>query len=145
MTIDALYAVHVKGPVLLTELLAPMIRNGGRVLFTSTGLARYVANPAYSVYAAVKGAIEIYARYAAKALGAGDHGQRSGARGDRDRFRRRQDPRRCRVPGHGDDQPCLWPRGRTGEEIGGAVRAIVSGSAGWITAQRIEASGGQSL
>jgi len=51
-TIDALYAVHVKGPVLLTELLAPMIRNGGRVLFTSTGLTRYVANPACSVYAA---------------------------------------------------------------------------------------------
>jgi len=47
-----------------------MIRNGGRVLFTSTGLTRYVANPAYSVYAAMKGAIEIYAKYAAKALGA---------------------------------------------------------------------------
>jgi hypothetical protein len=30
-------------------------------------------------------------------------------------------------------------------DIGGAVRAIVSGSAGWITAQRIKASGVQSL
>jgi NAD(P)-dependent dehydrogenase (short-subunit alcohol dehydrogenase family) len=38
--IDALYAVHVKGPILLTEMLAPMIRDGGRVLFTSTGLTR---------------------------------------------------------------------------------------------------------
>jgi NAD(P)-dependent dehydrogenase (short-subunit alcohol dehydrogenase family) len=37
--------------------------------------------------------------------------------------------------------------GRVGEpeDIGGAVRAIVSETAGWITAQRIEASGGQSL
>ena len=60
----------MKGPVLLTELLAPMIRNGGRVLLTSTGLTRYVANPAYSVHAAMKGAIEICTKYAAKALGA---------------------------------------------------------------------------
>jgi NAD(P)-dependent dehydrogenase (short-subunit alcohol dehydrogenase family) len=38
-------------------------------------------------------------------------------------------------------------RGRVGEpeDIGGAVRTIVSETAGWITAQRIEASGGQSL
>ena len=69
-TIDALYAVHVRGPILLTELLAPMISGGGRVMFTSTGLTRYVANPAYSAYAAMKGAIEVYTKYAAKALGA---------------------------------------------------------------------------
>ncbi|WP_208865323.1 SDR family oxidoreductase [Amycolatopsis rubida] len=37
--------------------------------------------------------------------------------------------------------------GRVGEpeDIGKAVRAIVSTSTSWITAQRIEASGGQSL
>jgi len=37
--------------------------------------------------------------------------------------------------------------GRIGEpsDIGAAVRAIASESAGWITAQRIETSGGQSL
>jgi NAD(P)-dependent dehydrogenase (short-subunit alcohol dehydrogenase family) len=67
--IDALYAVHVRGPVLLTELLAPMVRDGGRILFTSSGLTRYAANPAYSVYAAMKGAVEVYTKYAAKALG----------------------------------------------------------------------------
>jgi NAD(P)-dependent dehydrogenase (short-subunit alcohol dehydrogenase family) len=68
-TIDALYPVHIKGPILLTELLAPMINDGGRVLFTSSGRTRYVANPVYSVYASMKGAIEIYTKYAAKALG----------------------------------------------------------------------------
>ena len=68
-TMDSLYAVHVKGPILLTELLAPMIEDGGRVLFLSSGLTRYVANPAYSVYASMKGAMEVYTKYAAKALG----------------------------------------------------------------------------
>lgn len=144
-TIDALYAVHVKGPVLLTELLAPMIRNGGRVLFTSTGLTRYVANPAYSVYAAMKGAIEIYAKYAAKALGARAITVNALAPGatatDFAGGRIRDDAAyRAMVTAN-------HAFGRVGEpeDIGGAVRAIVSGTAGWITAQRIEASGGQSL
>jgi NAD(P)-dependent dehydrogenase (short-subunit alcohol dehydrogenase family) len=143
--IDALYAVHVKGPILLTELLAPMIRDGGRVLFISTGLTRYVANPAYSVYAAMKGAIEVYTRYAAKALGARAITVNALAPGATatdfagGRIRDDEAYRAMVTANHAF--------GRVGEpeDIGGAVRAIVSGSAGWITAQRIEASGGQSL
>jgi NAD(P)-dependent dehydrogenase (short-subunit alcohol dehydrogenase family) len=143
--LDALYAVHVKGPILLTELLAPMISDGGRVLFTSTGLTRYVANPAYSVYAAMKGAIEVYTRYAAMALGARAITVNVIAPGatatDFAGGRIRDDEAyRAMVTAH-------HARGRVGEpeDIGGAVRAIVSATAGWITAQRIEASGGQSL
>jgi NAD(P)-dependent dehydrogenase (short-subunit alcohol dehydrogenase family) len=143
--IDALYAVHVKGPILLTELLAPMIRDGGRVLFTSTGLTRYVANPAYSVYAAMKGAIEIYTKYAAKALGARAITVNALAPGATatdfagGRIRDDEAYRAMVTANHAF--------GRVGEpeDIGDAVRVIVSGSAGWITAQRIEASGGQSL
>jgi NAD(P)-dependent dehydrogenase (short-subunit alcohol dehydrogenase family) len=143
--IDALYAVHVKGPVLLTELLAPMINDGGRVLFTSTGLTRYVANPGYSVYAAMKGAIEVYTKYAAKALGARAITVNVIAPGatatDFAGGRIRDDPayRAMITANHA--------AGRVGEpdDIGGAVRSIVAESSGWITAQRIEASGGQSL
>jgi NAD(P)-dependent dehydrogenase (short-subunit alcohol dehydrogenase family) len=143
--IDALYAVHVKGPILLTELLAPMIRDGGRVLFISTGLTRYVANPGYSVYAAMKGAIEVYTKYAAKALGARAITVNALAPGATatdfagGRIRDDEAYRAMVTANHAF--------GRVGEpeDIGGAVRAIVSGSAGWITAQRIEASGGQSL
>jgi NAD(P)-dependent dehydrogenase (short-subunit alcohol dehydrogenase family) len=142
---DALYAVHVKGPILLTELLTPDLRDGGRVVFLSTGLTRYVANPVYSVYASMKGAIEVYTRYAAKALGgrgitvnalapgatATDFG--GGMIRDDDGYR------------------AMITRnhafGRVGEpdDIGSALLTITSPSAGWITAQRIEASGGQSL
>ena len=144
-TIDALYAVHVRGPVLLTELLAPMISDGGRVLFTSTGLTRFIANPAYSVYATMKGAIEVYTRYAAKALGARAITVNAIAPGATatdfagGRIRDNEAYRAMVTANHAF--------GRVGEpeDIGGAVRAIVSETAGWITAQRIEASGGQSL
>jgi NAD(P)-dependent dehydrogenase (short-subunit alcohol dehydrogenase family) len=143
--LDALFAVHVKGPVLLTELLAPMISDGGRVLFTSTGLTRYIANPAYSAYAAMKGAIEVYTRYAAKALGPRAITVNAIAPGATatdfagGRIRDNEAYRAMVTANHAF--------GRVGEpeDIGGAVRAIVSETAGWITAQRIEASGGQSL
>jgi NAD(P)-dependent dehydrogenase (short-subunit alcohol dehydrogenase family) len=143
--IDALYAVHVRGPILLTELLAPMISDGGRVLFTSTGLTRYIANPAYSVYAAMKGAIEVYTRYAAKALGSRAITVNAIAPGATatdfagGRIRDNEAYRAMVTANHAF--------GRVGEpeDIGGAVRTIVSDTAGWITAQRIEASGGQSL
>jgi NAD(P)-dependent dehydrogenase (short-subunit alcohol dehydrogenase family) len=143
--IDALYAVHVRGPILLTELLAPMISDGGRVLFTSTGLTRYIANPAYSVYASMKGAIEVYTRYAAKSLGSRAITVNAIAPGATatdfagGRIRDNDAYRAMVTANHA--------RGRVGEpeDIGGAVRTIVSETAGWITAQRIEASGGQSL
>jgi NAD(P)-dependent dehydrogenase (short-subunit alcohol dehydrogenase family) len=143
--LDALYAVHVRGPILLTELLAPMISDGGRVLFTSTGLTRYIANPAYSVYASMKGAIEVYTRYAAKSLGSRAITVNAIAPGATatdfagGRIRDNDAYRAMVTANHA--------RGRVGEpdDIGGAVRTIVSETAGWITAQRIEASGGQSL
>jgi NAD(P)-dependent dehydrogenase (short-subunit alcohol dehydrogenase family) len=122
-----------------------MIRDGGRVLFTSTGLTRYVANPAYSVYASMKGAIEIYTKYAARALGGRAITVNAIAPGATATdfgggMIRNSDAYRARITAN-------HAFGRVGEpeDIGGAVRAITSETAGWITAQRIEASGGQAL
>ena len=142
--LDQLYAVHVRGPILLTELLAPRIADGGRVVFTSSGLTRFVGLPLYSGYASMKGAIEVYTKYAAKALG------------------ERHITVNVIAPGatatdfaggrlRGDEYRAMIAKvsafGRIGEpdDIGNAIRTVVSSSAGWITAQRIEASGGQSL
>lgn len=144
-TMDALYAVHVRGPILLTDLLAPRLRDGGRVVFVSTGLTRYVANPAASVYAAMKGAIEVYTKYAAKALGPRRITVNALAPGatatDIAGGRIRDDE------GYRSMVTANHAFGRVGEpdDIGGALRAITAESAGWITAQRIEASGGQML
>ncbi|MFE9454705.1 SDR family NAD(P)-dependent oxidoreductase [Streptomyces sp. NPDC006739] len=144
-TMDELYAVNVKGPILLTELLAPLVADGGRVLFTSTGLTRYVANPVYSVYASMKGAIEVYMKYAAKALGPRAITVNAVAPGATatdfagGMIRDNADYRAMITANHAFD--------RVGEpaDVAGAVRTLASPSAGWITAQRVEASGGQSL
>ena len=104
-----------------------------------------INNAAYSVYAAMKGAIEVYTRYAAKALGGRAITVNAIAPGATatdfagGRIRDNETYRAMVTANHAS--------GRVGEpeDIGGAVRAIVSETAGWITAQRIEASGGQSL
>jgi NAD(P)-dependent dehydrogenase (short-subunit alcohol dehydrogenase family) len=93
----------------------------------------------------MKGAIEVYTKYLARELGprgiavnviapgatATDFG--GGAVRDNDQIRAALSS--------------VTAMARVGEatDIAGAVVSILSESAGWITAQRIEASGGQSL
>lgn len=67
-TLDALYAVHVKGVFLLTQALVPLLADGGRIINTSSGLARFTG-PGYSAYGAMKGAVEVLTRYWAQELG----------------------------------------------------------------------------
>ena len=65
---DSMIAVHLKGPYFLTQTLLPLIRDGGRILNVSSGLARF-ALPGSSAYASAKGAVEVWTRYLAKELG----------------------------------------------------------------------------
>ncbi|MFT3998123.1 MAG: SDR family NAD(P)-dependent oxidoreductase, partial [Asticcacaulis sp.] len=66
---DELVNIHFKGPFFLTQTLLPLMRDGGRILNISTGLARF-ALPGYAAYASMKGAMEVLTRYQAKELGA---------------------------------------------------------------------------
>ena len=61
--------VHFKGIFFLTQKLVPFINAGGRIINISSGTTRF-ANPGYSVYASMKGAIETFTKYLAKELGA---------------------------------------------------------------------------
>jgi len=141
---DALVNVHFKGPYFLTQKLLPLINDGGRILNISSGLTRLVY-PGSATYASMKGAMEVLTRYQAKELG----------------------ERRIRVnilaPGAietdfgggrvrdtreiNDQIAGLTALGRVGlpDDIGDAISAILSDETGWITAQRIEASGGQGI
>lgn len=141
---DGLVNVHFKGPYFLTQKLLPLINDGGRILNISSGLTRLVY-PGSATYASMKGAMEVLTRYQAKELGA----------------------RRIRVnilaPGAietdfgggrvrdtreiNDQIAALTALGRVGlpDDIGDAISAILSDETGWITAQRIEASGGQGI
>ena len=66
---DLLYNVHLKGTFFLTQALLPLIEDGGRIVNTSSGLARFTF-PGYAAYAAMKGGIEVLTRYMARELGA---------------------------------------------------------------------------
>jgi NAD(P)-dependent dehydrogenase (short-subunit alcohol dehydrogenase family) len=60
--------LQLKGPFFLTQNLLPLIKDGGRIVNISTGLARFVL-PGYPAYAATKGGIEVLTRYMATELG----------------------------------------------------------------------------
>jgi NAD(P)-dependent dehydrogenase (short-subunit alcohol dehydrogenase family) len=66
--VDHLVNIHFKGVFFLTQKLLPLLRDGGRIVNLSTGLARF-STPGYAAYASMKGAIEVLTRYLAKELG----------------------------------------------------------------------------
>ncbi|MCY0389358.1 SDR family oxidoreductase [Robbsia sp. Bb-Pol-6] len=141
---DSLMNVHLKGVFFLTQALVPLLADGGRIINISSGLARFYS-PGKTTYATMKGAIEVFSRYLARELG----------------------PRGIRVNtlapgaiatdfGNGTvrDNPQVnafvagnTALGRVGQpdDIGGAVAALLSPEMGWVSGERIEASGGMFL
>ena len=142
--LDQMYRLHVRAPIALTQALAELLGEDSRVLFVSSGLARF-ALPGYGAYAAMKGAVEVLGRYAAKELG--ERGVRvnviapgaietdfgGGAVRDNEHVNKLV-----------SDMTAL---GRPGlpQEIGDAVAAILSADMRWMSGERIEISGGQGL
>lgn len=141
---DELYSVHFKGTFFLTQTLVPLVADGGRIVNTSSGLARFAGGLQYIAYASMKGAIEVFSRYLAKELG----------------------PRKITVnviapgitatdftaealskPGTIELYAKNIAMGRVGqpEDIAGAVNLLCTAEAGWVTGQRLEASGGMLL
>jgi NAD(P)-dependent dehydrogenase (short-subunit alcohol dehydrogenase family) len=141
---DLLYQVHLKGSFFLTQALLPLIEDGGRIVNTSSGLARFTF-PGYAAYAAMKGGIEVLTRYMARELaprgitvntiapGAVETDFGGGAVRDDAQLN-------AQIAG-------VTTLGRVGlpDDIGGAVAALLSDSNRWITGQRIEVSGGMML
>jgi NAD(P)-dependent dehydrogenase (short-subunit alcohol dehydrogenase family) len=65
---DEFLNVHYKSVYFLTQKLLPYLHEGGGIVNISSGTTRF-ANPGYSVYASMKGAIEVLTKYWAKELG----------------------------------------------------------------------------
>jgi NAD(P)-dependent dehydrogenase (short-subunit alcohol dehydrogenase family) len=137
--------VHFVGVVFLTQALLPLVADGGRIINTSTGLARFTGDFGYSVYASMKGAVEVYTRYLAKELGPrriavntiapGATGTDFGGGALRDDEDVRAHLGSVVAMGHVGDP----------DDIGTAVAALASDAMGWVTGQRVEASGGMNL
>jgi NAD(P)-dependent dehydrogenase (short-subunit alcohol dehydrogenase family) len=141
---DSLFDVHVKGVFFLTQTLLPLLADGGRIVNFSSGLTR-VSYPGFSAYSAAKGAVEILTLYMAKELGSRGITANTIAPGAietdflggavRD------------TPAYNEAFAAMTALGRVGrpDDIGPAVASLLGPDNGWVTAQRIEVSGGQNI
>ncbi|MEU6146330.1 SDR family oxidoreductase [Streptomyces sp. NPDC047081] len=66
---DGLFAVNVKAPFFLVKQGATRLRDGGRIINISSGLARNAAMPHNMAYAMTKGALDVFTRDLSKVLG----------------------------------------------------------------------------
>lgn len=141
---DAIYDIHYKGVLFLTQKALPFMNDGGGIVNISSGLAR-ITMPGSSVYASMKAAVEVLSRYMAKELGTrrirvnvvapGAIETDFGGGRVRDNAEINQ-----QIAG-------ITALGRVGlpEDIGGVVAFLCTDESYWINAQRIEVSGGQAL
>ncbi|PWE53376.1 3-oxoacyl-ACP reductase [Metarhizobium album] len=139
---DTLFDTHVKGVFFLTQALLPLLVDGGRIVNFSSGLTR-VSYPGFSAYSAAKGAVEVLTLYMAKELasrgitantvapGAIETDFLGGAVRD--------------MPDLNKQFAGMTALGRVGvpEDIGPMIATLLGPENRWITAQRIEVSGGQ--
>jgi len=141
---DAVVNVLLKGVFFLTQKLLPLMKDGGRIVNISSGLAR-VSLPGSSVYGAAKGAVEVLTRYMAKELGPRGITANVVAPGaiqtDFSGGRVRDNPAVNKMVA---DMTAL---GRAGvpDDIGPMIAALLSEENRWINGQRIEVSGGMAL
>jgi len=138
---DALYNVHFKGVLFLTQKLLPLMNDGGRIVNISSGLARF-AMPNRIGYGPIKAAVEALTRYMAAELGPRRITANVVAPGaiatDFSGGIVRDNPQVNKAVA---DHTAL---GRVGgpDDVGPVIAALLSDEFGWVNAQRIEVSGG---
>lgn len=141
---DGLFDVHVKGVFFLVQTLLPLLANDGRIINFSSGLTR-VSYPGFSAYSAAKAAVEILSIYMARELGPRGITVNTVAPGAIE-----TDFGGGLVRDNGEvnaqfaDMTAL---GRAGvpDDIGPMVASLLREDNRWVTAQRIEVSGGQTI
>jgi NAD(P)-dependent dehydrogenase (short-subunit alcohol dehydrogenase family) len=141
---DTLVNIQLKAPFFLTQKALPILADGGGIINISTGLARF-SLPGYSAYASMKGGIETLTKYQAKELGARGIRANVVAPGAIE-----TDFGGGMVRDNADVNKFIASQtalGRVGkpDDIGSVVAFLCTDDAKWVTAQRIEVSGGQSL
>lgn len=138
---DALYSIHFKGVLFLTQKLLPLINDGGRIVNISSGLARF-AMPGRIGYGSIKAAVETLTRYMAVELGPRRIAVNVVAPGaiatDFSGGMVRDNPQINKAV---SDNTAL---GRVGapEDVGPVIVALLTDDFGWVNAQRIEVAGG---
>ena len=142
--LDELYNVHFKGVFFLTQKLAALINDGGRIVNLSSGLARFIM-PNRMAYGSIKGAVEVMTRYMAKELGPRGITVNVVAPGaiatDFSGGAVRDNPEVNKAIA------AATALGRVGQpdDIGPMIASLLSEDNRWINAQRIEVSGGMMI
>lgn len=139
---DGLFAVHVKGVFFLVQALLPLLADGGRIVNFSSGLTR-VSYPGFSAYAAAKAAVEMLSVYMAREFGSRGIAVNAVAPGAIE-----TDFGGGLVRDNADVNAQfagMTALGRVGlpDDIGPMIASLLRDDNRWVTAQRIEVSGGQ--
>ncbi|WP_062464119.1 SDR family NAD(P)-dependent oxidoreductase [Demequina soli] len=146
--LDALYATHVRGAYLLTQAIAapaegaPLLADGGSIVNLGTGLTRFV-HVGRDAYAAMKGAVGVLTGYWAQQLGSRGIRVNTVAPG----------PVETHFSGWMGDEKVrqvfadgtALGRSAVATDVAGVIASLVAPGSAWVTAQRIEASGGYRL
>lgn len=142
---DHFMNIHFKGVYFLTQKLLPHINDNGSIVNISSGTTRF-ANPGYSLYASMKGAIEVFTKYLAKEVGPRGIRVNVLAPGPVETDFNNAGIRNA-PPERRNMMIANTALGRFGQpdDIGSVVAFICSEEAKWITGQRIEVSGGINL
>ncbi|MER6524911.1 SDR family oxidoreductase [Streptomyces sp. NPDC001508] len=139
---DRVFAVNVKAPFFIVEQGLRRLRDGGRIVNISSGLARTAVFPHQIAYAMTKGALDVFSRDLSKVLGPRGITVNSVAPGiiDTDNTAELL---------HGTEDG--WARaaatsalGRVGEsaDVADVVAFLVSDAGRWVTGSWVDATGG---
>ena len=142
--LDDAFNIHYKGVFFLTQKFIPFLNEGGGIINISSGLTR-LTFPGSSVYASMKGAVEIFTRYLAKELGPKKIRSNAVAPGAIETDFGGGRTRDNKEINH--HVASLTALGRVGlpDDIGGVVAFLCTEDSYWINGQRLEVSGGQAL
>ena len=141
---DGLFAVHVKGAFFLAQTLLPILADGGRIVNFSSGLTR-ISFPGFAAYSAAKAAVEMLTVYMAREFGARGITVNTVAPGAIETdfgggLVRDNSEVNAQFAG-------MTALGRVGlpDDIGPMIASLLREDNRWVTAQRIEVSGGQTI
>jgi len=138
---DDHFLVNVKGPFFLVQAAEPHLKEGGRIIFFSTSIAKNSAvTPPYLVYAATKGAIEQFSRVLSKDLGAKGITVNTVSPGPVDTAMFREGKPEQLITAIANSHPSK--RLGTVDDIAPVVAFLASPEAAWVNGQNIMINGG---
>lgn len=140
---DRVFDLNVKGVFFGVQKAIPRLRDGGRIITLSSGLTRF-SYPSYAAYSATKGAIDVLTQVLAKQLGSRGITVNAVAPGAIDTDFNAAWIKNEQAQAHLSSIAAMGRVGTPGD-IQGVVAFLASDDSGWVTAQRIEASGGAYL